>query len=102
MFWPVPNVDSGLVAISRRPPPETSATREQVFPVVDAAFAQRRKMLRSALAGLAGSSAAASAAVRQPGWIRRREARFSTVAAFARIAEAAVPATSSRAGRRPA
>ena len=55
VFWPVPNVDSGLVAIERRPPPETTATREQVFAVVDAAFAQRRKMLRSALAGLAGS-----------------------------------------------
>ena len=47
----------------RRPQPVTTATRDQVFAVVDAAFAQRRKMLRSALAGLAGSSAAASSAV---------------------------------------
>lgn len=49
VFWPAPNVDSGLVAWTHREPPATSATREQVFAVVDAAFAQRRKTLRSAL-----------------------------------------------------
>ncbi|MEO6884718.1 MAG: 16S rRNA (adenine(1518)-N(6)/adenine(1519)-N(6))-dimethyltransferase RsmA, partial [Jatrophihabitantaceae bacterium] len=58
VFWPVPNVDSGLVRIVRHAPPPTTATRAQVFAVVDAAFAQRRKMLRSALAGWAGSPAA--------------------------------------------
>ena len=60
VFWPVPNVDSGLVQMVRREPVETTATREQVFRVIDAAFAQRRKMLRAALAGICGSSAAAS------------------------------------------
>ena len=54
VFWPVPNVDSGLVAFGRRPPPDTTASREQVFACIDAAFAQRRKSLRSALAGWAG------------------------------------------------
>ncbi|WP_232677428.1 16S rRNA (adenine(1518)-N(6)/adenine(1519)-N(6))-dimethyltransferase RsmA [Nocardioides sp. R-C-SC26] len=49
VFWPAPNVDSGLVAWERRDPPPTTATREQVFAVVDAAFAQRRKTVRSAL-----------------------------------------------------
>jgi len=63
VFWPAPNVDSGLVAMRRREPPSTTATREQVFAVVDAAFGQRRKMLRSALAAVAGSSAAAEAAL---------------------------------------
>ena len=63
VFWPMPNVDSGLVAVNRRPQPETTATRDQVFAVIDAAFAQRRKMLRSALAGLVGSPNLASAAV---------------------------------------
>jgi 16S rRNA (adenine1518-N6/adenine1519-N6)-dimethyltransferase len=58
VFWPVPNVDSALVALERRDPPSTTASREEVFAVVDAAFAQRRKMLRSALAGLAGSAVA--------------------------------------------
>ena len=54
VFWPVPNVDSGLVAFSRREPPAGRATGGEVFAVVDAAFAQRRKTLRAALAGWAG------------------------------------------------
>ena len=87
VFWPVPNVDSGLVAITRRPQPETSATREQVFAVIDAAFAQRRKMLRSALAGLAGSSAAASAALEAAGVDPQARGEVLDVTAYARIAE---------------
>jgi 16S rRNA (adenine1518-N6/adenine1519-N6)-dimethyltransferase len=87
VFWPVPNVESGLVAIRRRPAPVTSATREQVFTVVDAAFAQRRKMLRSALAGLAGSSAAAEAAVIAAGLDPQYRGERLSVADFARIAE---------------
>ncbi len=58
VFWPAPNVDSGLVAWTRRDPPTTAVTREQVFAVVDAAFAQRRKALRPALRELAGSAEA--------------------------------------------
>ncbi|THJ02960.1 16S rRNA (adenine(1518)-N(6)/adenine(1519)-N(6))-dimethyltransferase RsmA, partial [Nocardioides sp.] len=46
VFWPAPNVDSGLVAWTRREPPTTAVTRQQVFAVIDAAFAQRRKALR--------------------------------------------------------
>ncbi|BAK37523.1 dimethyladenosine transferase [Microlunatus phosphovorus NM-1] len=87
VFWPVPNVDSGLVSITRRPPPETTATREQVFAVIDAAFAQRRKMLRSALAGLAGSSAAASAALEAAGVDPQARGEVLDVTAYARIAE---------------
>jgi 16S rRNA (adenine1518-N6/adenine1519-N6)-dimethyltransferase len=49
VFWPAPNVDSGLVAFERREPPATAATREDVFAVIEAAFSQRRKTLRSAL-----------------------------------------------------
>lgn len=49
VFWPAPNVDSGLVAWTHREPPVTTAARQQVFAVVDAAFAQRRKTVRSAL-----------------------------------------------------
>ena len=87
VFWPVPNVDSGLVSITRRPEPATSATREQVFAVIDAAFAQRRKMLRSALAGLAGSSAAASAALEAAGVDPQARGEVLDVTAYARIAE---------------
>jgi 16S rRNA (adenine1518-N6/adenine1519-N6)-dimethyltransferase len=87
VFWPVPNVESGLVAISRRLQPETTATRDQVFAVIDAAFGQRRKMLRSALAGLAGSSAAASAAVVAAGLDPKARGETLDVTDFARVAE---------------
>jgi 16S rRNA (adenine1518-N6/adenine1519-N6)-dimethyltransferase len=87
VFWPVPNVESGLVAISRRPRPVTTATRDQVFAVVDAAFAQRRKMLRSALAGLTRSSAAAGAAVVAAGLDPKARGETLDVTDFTRIAE---------------
>lgn len=87
VFWPVPNVDSGLVSLVRREPPATTASREHVFAVVDAAFAQRRKMLRGALAGLAGSSAAAAAAIEAAGIDPTVRGERLTVTEFARIAE---------------
>ncbi len=87
VFWPAPNVDSGLVAFTRREPPPTTATREEVFAVIDAAFAQRRKTLRAALAGWAGSAAAAEAALRAAGVDPRSRGEARDVAAFARIAE---------------
>lgn len=88
VFWPVPNVDSGLVALIRREPPQTSARREQVFAVIDAAFAQRRKMLRSALSGLFGSSAAAAEALVAAGVDPQARGEVLDVAGFSRIAEA--------------
>jgi 16S rRNA (adenine1518-N6/adenine1519-N6)-dimethyltransferase len=75
------------VAINRRPQPETTATREEVFAVIDAAFGQRRKMLRSALAGLAGSSAAANAAVVAAGLDPKARGETLDVTDFARVAE---------------
>jgi 16S rRNA (adenine1518-N6/adenine1519-N6)-dimethyltransferase len=50
VFWPAPNVDSGLVAFERREPPTSAASREETFAVIEAAFSQRRKTVRSALA----------------------------------------------------
>ena len=55
VFWPAPNVDSGLVSFVIKDPPDTSASRTAVFDVIDAAFAHRRKSLRAALADWAGS-----------------------------------------------
>ena len=88
VFWPAPNVDSGLVALRRREPPSTRASRAEVFAVVDAAFGQRRKTLRAALAGWAGSPAAAEAALRRAGVDPSARGEQLTVADFARIAEA--------------
>jgi 16S rRNA (adenine1518-N6/adenine1519-N6)-dimethyltransferase len=86
VFWPAPNVDSGLVAMTRRPPPDTAATRAEVFALVDAAFAQRRKTLRAALAGWAGSPAAAETALRAAGLDPKVRGEALGVADFARLA----------------
>ena len=87
VFWPVPNVDSGLVRLVRRPAPPTTASRKRVFAVVDAAFSQRRKMLRSALASIAGSSASASEALIAAGVDPQARGEVLDIAAFSRIAE---------------
>jgi 16S rRNA (adenine1518-N6/adenine1519-N6)-dimethyltransferase len=88
VFWPVPNVDSALVALERREPPATTATREEVFAVVDAAFAQRRKTLRAALARTAGSGEAAESVLVAAGVDPSARGETLTVTDFARIAEA--------------
>jgi 16S rRNA (adenine1518-N6/adenine1519-N6)-dimethyltransferase len=88
VFWPAPNVDSGLVAWRRGEPPLTTATREQVFAVVDAAFAQRRKTLRAALARFAGSAQRAEAALRSAQVDPSSRGEDLGVAEFARVAEA--------------
>ncbi|MEU7180743.1 16S rRNA (adenine(1518)-N(6)/adenine(1519)-N(6))-dimethyltransferase RsmA [Streptomyces celluloflavus] len=88
VFWPAPNVDSGLVSLVRRAaPPQTTASRAEVFAVVDAAFAQRRKTLRAALSGWAGSAAAAEAALLAAGVSPQARGESLTVEEFARIAE---------------
>jgi 16S rRNA (adenine1518-N6/adenine1519-N6)-dimethyltransferase len=86
VFWPAPNVDSGLVAWTRREPPTTTATREQVFAVVDAAFAHRRKVLRGVLRSLAPAEEV-DAALAGAGVDPLARGESLTVADFARIAE---------------
>ena len=86
VFWPVPNVDSGLLGFTRHDPP--AGDRAEVFALVDAAFAQRRKVLRSALAGWAGSPAAAEEALRAAGIDPTARAERLAIADFARLAAA--------------
>jgi 16S rRNA (adenine1518-N6/adenine1519-N6)-dimethyltransferase len=88
VFWPSPNVDSALVSLVHRPAPPTSATREEVFQVVDAVFAQRRKTMRSALASLAGSPADAESALRAAGLDPRLRGEAVGIGELARVAEA--------------
>jgi 16S rRNA (adenine1518-N6/adenine1519-N6)-dimethyltransferase len=85
VFWPVPNVDSSLVSLTVRPAP-SSVPREQVFALVDAAFAQRRKTLRAALAGWAGSAATAERLLRAAGVDPGLRAEQLTIRDYARIA----------------
>lgn len=91
VFWPVPNVDSGLVAFRRRPAPSPECapvSRAELFALVDAAFAQRRKTLRAALAGWAGSADDAERVLRAAGVDPRTRGEQLTVADFARICAA--------------
>src|SRR5581483_1869449 len=85
VFWPVPNVDSALVAFDRTPPPDNTVGREEVFAVIDAAFAGRRKTLRVALSGWAGSAAAAEQILTRAGLDPTARGETLTVADFARI-----------------
>lgn len=87
VFYPVPNVDSALVKIERHPHPDTTATREQVFAVIDAAFAQRRKTLRQALAGLAGSAGAAQEALERAGVSPTARGETLDIDQFAAVAQ---------------
>jgi 16S rRNA (adenine1518-N6/adenine1519-N6)-dimethyltransferase len=89
VFWPVPKVDSGLVAFTRRTPPRADIDRADVFAVVDAAFAQRRKTLRAALAGWAGGPAQAEKVLVAAGISPQARGESLTVAQFAEIAAAA-------------
>jgi 16S rRNA (adenine1518-N6/adenine1519-N6)-dimethyltransferase len=87
VFWPVPGVDSGLLAFERREPP--SGDRARVFALIDAAFAQRRKSLRAALAGWAGDPATAERALRAAGIDPTERAERLAVTDFARLSATA-------------
>jgi 16S rRNA (adenine1518-N6/adenine1519-N6)-dimethyltransferase len=90
VFWPVPNVESGLVAFARREPPRDDVPRKVVFAFVDAAFAQRRKTLRGALAGIAGGPDRAAAILTSAGVDPGVRGESLSVEHFAAIAGAAV------------
>jgi 16S rRNA (adenine1518-N6/adenine1519-N6)-dimethyltransferase len=86
VFWPVPRVESGLVAFTRRDPPRTGASRAEVFAVVDAAFAQRRKTLRAALTGWAGGPGRAAEVLAAAGVPSGARGESLTIEQFAAIA----------------
>ncbi|MBW3085611.1 Ribosomal RNA small subunit methyltransferase A [Austwickia sp. TVS 96-490-7B] len=97
IFWPIPHVDSGLVEFVRRPGPlavqdrdgqPVSPPRSAVFSCVDAAFAQRRKTLRAALAGWAGGADRAEAALVAAGVDPRTRGEQLGVEDFVRVAAA--------------
>jgi 16S rRNA (adenine1518-N6/adenine1519-N6)-dimethyltransferase len=89
IFWPVPNVDSKLVGFTRRETAGSEESREKVFTIIDAAFAQRRKMLRSALSSLYGSSSAAEAILIKAGIDPTLRGEALKVESFCKIAAVA-------------
>lgn len=92
IFWPVPNVESKLVAFTRRATPGDEALRRRTFAIIDLAFAQRRKMLRSALSSRYGGSAPAEALLAGAGIDGTLRGEALDISAFVAIArhEAAV------------
>ena len=89
IFWPAPNVDSKLVGFTRRETAGSEESREKVFTIIDAAFAQRRKMLRSALSSLYGSSSAAEAILIKAGIDPTLRGESLQVESFCKIAAVA-------------
>ncbi|MCA0216184.1 MAG: 16S rRNA (adenine(1518)-N(6)/adenine(1519)-N(6))-dimethyltransferase RsmA [Actinobacteria bacterium] len=88
VFWPVPNVDSILVRFERHEQPGTEAERLATFELVDAAFQQRRKMLRQALSVVLGDSGAASARLEAAGIAPTARGEELTVDDFLSVARA--------------
>lgn len=87
IFWPVPNVESKLVAFTRRATPGDEALRLRTFAIIDLAFAQRRKMLRSALSSRYGGSALAEAVLSGAGIDPTLRGEALDISAFVAIAE---------------
>jgi len=93
VFWPVPNVDSILVRFARAEQPGTEEERLATFVLIDAAFQQRRKMLRQSLSAVLGDTATASARLEAAGVAPTARGEELTVLDFLRIVRAAdVPA----------
>ncbi|MCU1508470.1 MAG: rsmA [Glaciihabitans sp.] len=92
VFWPVPNVDSVLVAFERGELPGTEDERLATFALIDAAFQQRRKMLRQALSVVLGDSATASARIEAAGLPPTARGEELSVLDFLAIARTAPPA----------
>lgn len=91
VFWPVPNVDSALVSWRRRRPRDTPALRTDVFALIDAAFSQRRKSLRAAMARFFGSGAAAETALARAGIDHRHRGEQLAIDDFIALAELSPP-----------
>jgi len=86
VFWPVPNVDSILVGFQRYEQPGTEQERLATFALIDAAFQQRRKMLRQALSSVLGDSATASSRIEAAGLAPTARGEELTVLDFLAIA----------------
>ena len=89
VFWPAPNVDSGLVSLTRHSTPIAEVDRAELFTLVDAAFAQRRKTLRAALGAWAGSPVRAEEILRAAGIDPTTRGEQLGVQEFAKIVAAA-------------
>jgi 16S rRNA (adenine1518-N6/adenine1519-N6)-dimethyltransferase len=88
VFWPMPNVDSALVSFRRHTPIGDETLRKATFKLIDSAFGKRRKMLRSALSDLIGSSSKAESLLVEAGIDPTSRGESLDVSQFARLAKA--------------
>ncbi|MGA0118977.1 MAG: 16S rRNA (adenine(1518)-N(6)/adenine(1519)-N(6))-dimethyltransferase RsmA, partial [Candidatus Nanopelagicaceae bacterium] len=88
VFWPVPNVDSALVSFKRRAPIGNEELRLTTFQLIDSAFGKRRKMLRSAISALIGSSNEAETLLIEAGIDPTARGESLDISQFARLARA--------------
>lgn len=88
VFWPAPRINSGLVRFTARPAPEPAVDRQDTFAVIDAAFAQRRKTLRAALSGWAGTATQAERILHRAGVDPKARGEVVDITGFASIAAA--------------
>ena len=89
IFWPIPNVDSSLVYFAKRDEPMGSEElRLKTFAIIDAAFSQRRKTLRQALAEFAGSPSNAEALLTKAGLSPQLRGEQLDITDFVKIAKA--------------
>lgn len=88
VFWPAPHVDSGLVEFVVSPASDDAQLRDAVFATVDAAFSQRRKTLRSALADWAGGKDQVDEICRRAGIDSAQRGEALTLSEFAALATA--------------
>jgi 16S rRNA (adenine1518-N6/adenine1519-N6)-dimethyltransferase len=89
IFWPIPNVDSSLVYFAKRAVPLASEElRVKTFAIIDAAFSQRRKTLRQALADFAGSPKAAEELLNKAGLSPQLRGEQLDISDFLKIARA--------------
>ncbi|SUW13299.1 Ribosomal RNA small subunit methyltransferase A [Brevibacterium iodinum] len=101
VFWPAPNIDSGLVRIDVTRTDRDPAVRSRLFTLIDAAFAQRRKTLRAALSGWAGSPQRSEDLLTAAGIDPKTRGEALTVADFQRLAAVAVAANGDAAAPAP-
>lgn len=88
VFWPMPNVDSSLVKFQRHKPLGSESERIHTFTIIDQAFSQRRKMLRSVLADLCGGNGQAETILNSIGIDPTLRGEALNVADFLEISKA--------------
>jgi 16S rRNA (adenine1518-N6/adenine1519-N6)-dimethyltransferase len=91
VFWPRPAVGSVVMRLDRLDEPPVDVSQDMLFRVVDEAFGQRRKTIRTAMRRLCGDGPSADAAVAAAGVAPSARAESLSLADFGRLARTLPP-----------